>query len=54
MPGWIEQWYGKVPLVPNVTLADPFADTRPESNRPVSDTISCTSPSLFDHVTTVP
>jgi hypothetical protein len=54
MLGWIEQWYGKVPLVANVTLTVPFAETRPESNAPVSDTISCTSESPFDHVTTVP
>ncbi len=43
-----------MPFAANVKLKVPFGAILPESQMPVSDTMSCVVESVFDHVMTPP
>jgi hypothetical protein len=54
IPGWIEQWYTKLPAVANLTLAEPPGWMIGVAKLPLSARASCAATSLFVNVTVEP
>jgi hypothetical protein len=54
IPGWIEQWYGKLPTDGNVMLNVPPGAIPPEFQAPPFATEVCVIESLLVHVTVAP
>jgi hypothetical protein len=54
IPGWIEQWYGKLPADGNVVLNVPPGAIVPDVHAPVFETELCATESLFIQVTVPP
>jgi hypothetical protein len=54
IPGWIEQWYGKLPADGNVMLNVPPGAIAPEFQALLFATDVCVTESLFIHVTVPP
>jgi hypothetical protein len=54
IPGWIEQWYGKLPAEGKVILNVPPGAIVPDVHAPVFEMEVCAVESLFVHVTVPP